>query len=530
MADTIYTSQTPTNNDSGGPTTRTVQMRFQISANNKVIRTARYWVSAAGLGSAPLFQIWNITSSTKLREIDLLTISPGPTGVGWFGFSIGTELPVVTGTNYSVGIFQPGADTHSYSSGNSLPVSSGGAVSADLAIWRENGTSNDPPVNAFPGGFYFSDVNVEDASTVVTGSAGLASGTGTAFNAQAAIATTAGLASGLGAAFGPTATVAAGAGVAVGAGTAFDAVAAITISAQAGVASAAGAAFGTTAIVAPNAGVAPALGTAYNVTGPTTINSMSTDFGPCEWPLVQCQSWPTGSEAITGNVVAAATEVLWAKTAQRYGVCEMTIRPCRKTCGEAWPFLDRWYEWSGGMWPRPLLYNGMWFNITCGSCPGTCSCTMLETVELPGPVNTITEVKINGVVLSSAAYTLRDNRLLIRTDGGQWPVCQDMSQPDTADNTFAVTFTWGEEVPVIGQQALGQLANALARECMGDDCRLPKNVTNLARQGITITLPEDWLRRYTFVDLFLGYANPKGLIGAPQIYDPDATRYMRGPA
>lgn len=282
--------------------------------------------------------------------------------------------------------------------------------------------------------------------------------------------------------------------------------------------------------VSVNAQVALITMTAPNPTTSSNISSMSTDFGPCEWPLLQCAVWPTGSEAITGNAIAAATEVLWQKTAQRYGVCEMTIRPCKETCGDSWPFFDSWWRWDGGLWPRPLLYNGLWFNIACGGCPGSCSCTVLEQVRLPGPVNTVTQVKINGVVLNPAAYRLDDNQYLVRRDGGRWPPCQNMSLDDTEEDTWSITFTWGEEIPIIGQQALGQLANVLVRECMGEDCKLPRNIQSLVRQGVTIQLPEDWLRGLTFVDLFLNYANPKGLIGAPGIYDPDAQNYRRAGA
>lgn len=303
---------------------------------------------------------------------------------------------------------------------------------------------------------------------------------------------------------------------------------AVTV-AQAGVAGIGVGANGVASSVAAGALVATVDVNAYNATGPSTITGMSTNFGPCEWPLIQCASWPTGSEAVTGNAVSAATEVLWQKTAQRYGLCDLTIRPCRQSCGDGWPW-DSWWQWGGGMWPRPLLYNGMWFNITCGTCPGTCSCTALEQVELPGPVNEVTEVKINGVVLAPTSYRLDDNRMLVRTDGGRWPHCQDMSQPDTEDDTWSITIVLGEEVPIIGQQALGQLANMLARECVGEDCKLPKNIASLVRQGITVQLNDDWLRRLTFVDLFIGYANPNNLIGAPAIYDPDAQPYRRAGA
>ncbi|MCW6003864.1 Hint domain-containing protein [Micromonospora sp. CPCC 205371] len=155
-----------------------------------------------------------------------------------------------------------------------------------------------------------------------------------------------------------------------------------------------------------------------------TAAAEGSPLGVCEpWPVIWCPNLPTGSEAVTGAALQAATEALWAATAQRFGLCTETIRPCRRSCGAFWPFADSWWEWTGGMWPRPLLYDGAWYNITCGSCAGGCQCGMLEEALLPGPVYDILEVKVDGTPLPMSAYRLDMGRLLVRTDGGRWPTC-----------------------------------------------------------------------------------------------------------
>lgn len=258
------------------------------------------------------------------------------------------------------------------------------------------------------------------------------------------------------------------------------------------------------------------------------MTTPSTYFGPCMtgWEPISCCVIPTGAAAVTGTLLGAAVESLWQASGQRYGLCTYTVRPCREDCwgGGGWPFLDSWWQWSaGGMWPRPLLYAGNWYNITCGGCPGDCSCTVLSKVKLPAPVYEITEIKIDGVVMASGSYTVLDWQTVIRTDGGMWPRCQDLSKPDTEPDTWSITFTQGEELPELGKLALGQLLCEYGNAFCGNACALPKNLASLARQGVTIQLnaDDDWIKRLTFVNEFLKYANPEGLPGPPAVYSPD---------
>lgn len=263
---------------------------------------------------------------------------------------------------------------------------------------------------------------------------------------------------------------------------------------------------------------------------------MTTSFGPCltDWDPIFCAPIPTGSASVSGHLLGAAVETLWQAGGQRYGLCTDTVRPCREECwgGGGWPFGDTWWQWGGAgswTWPRPMLYAGAWYNITCGGCPGDCSCTALSKFLLPAPIQSIVQIKIDGAVMPSGSYKVFNNQTVVRTDGSFWPACQDLTKADTENNTWSVTFTQGEPVPEIGKLALGQLLLEYIRACTGDDCRLPKNVQSLVRQGLSITLPatEDWIESLTFVHEYIKYANPHGLRGAPRVYNIDSTNFTR---
>lgn len=373
--------------------------------------------------------------------------------------------------------------------------------------------------------------------TIAIGS-GAATGAGTANDATVVVGTVvnSGTAAGVGAANNAQLNIAPGAGTATGVGAANNATVTVSVSALAGVATATGIAIDMTALVAPGANPATGMGSANaaTITGGSIMPSVTTSFGPCPWDPILCCTWPTGSEAVTGNAILAATESLWQASGQRYGLCTSTIRPCRRDCfnQQGWPFSGgSWWEWTGaGTWPQPLLYKGLWYNITCGGgCGGDCSCGVLSETILPGPVAAVTQVMLDGSVLASGSYRLDDNAKLVRTDGGMWPTCQDMASPDTASNTWSVTFQWGETVPTLGRLALGELACEYARACMGEECRLPKNVASLARQGVQITFPTNatWLERLFYVPQFVDYGNPHELDGAPMVYDIDGPTFRR---
>lgn len=261
---------------------------------------------------------------------------------------------------------------------------------------------------------------------------------------------------------------------------------------------------------------------------------LTTTFGPCSpWPVRWTCDISTESPEVTAQAVQVATEIVWAMSGRQFGLCEVTLRPCRRSCGDDYwnPYFSEFI--GGGGFVQPALIGGQWFNLTCGSCTSGCSCTSISEVVLPAPVHQVTEVRVDGSPLVSGAYRLDDNRLLVRTDGSEWPRCNDLNKDDDEVGTWSVTAEFGQPVPEGGAWAVGELACELITARNGNDCRLPRQVTQLARQGVTITFPsltELFGNRQTglyLVDLFIATWNPNRLNRRSGVYSVDGTLHRR---
>lgn len=262
---------------------------------------------------------------------------------------------------------------------------------------------------------------------------------------------------------------------------------------------------------------------------------ITTDFGPCQpWP-VRWTCVPAAGTApeVTGQAVQMATEIVWALSGRQFGICTQTIRPCRKECFDyfdytTYPGGSSFFPGSGGF-VQPALIGGQWYNLMCGSCGDGCSCTYVSEAVLPAPVSRIVEVKIDGTPMVTGSYRVDNNRLLVRTDGGQWPLCNNLSLNDTKVGTWSVTAEFGTRVPEGGAWAVGEMACELIKARKGLDCRLPQTVTQLARQGVTISYPnitEMFKQRATglyLVDLFISTWNPNRLTRRAGAYSVNGT-------
>lgn len=240
--------------------------------------------------------------------------------------------------------------------------------------------------------------------------------------------------------------------------------------------------------------------------------------GPCEpWPIDdECCEYP---EAATAEQIdrqtAIATELLWTASGRRFGPCPVTIRPCARNCDGS----GRWhpYKDSGGSWRN---------FVTCG-CAGGCSCTELCEVSIAGPVSSITEVVVDGIVLDSADYRLdlvdRGWRLL-RIDGECWPTCQDYRVACDEPDGFCITYDKGLDLPELATAAVSELTCELVKACIpGCDCKLPRNVVSKTRQGMTLQFENatTWLKSLPNVMAFIDSYNPKGLAQASRAWSPD---------
>lgn len=251
----------------------------------------------------------------------------------------------------------------------------------------------------------------------------------------------------------------------------------------------------------------------------------------CSWTIESCcDALNSADDAIAQQAVNTAAEVLYALSGRQFGLCSLTIRPCRIGCcspcnGGAAPFWDP--GWGAYPWV-PVLTGGQWTNVACRGCGDTCGCTIVNEIILPGPVGSVTEVKIDGDVADITKFRVDNRRYLVRMDGSRWPVCQDMNLPDTETGTYSITYTRGKPLPAAGGSALGTLACELVKACTGDKtCALPDRVTSISRQGVTFQMPDpyDFIGKgrtglYS-VDLWLQAFNPKMRVREAGIYSPD---------
>lgn len=171
-----------------------------------------------------------------------------------------------------------------------------------------------------------------------------------------------------------------------------------------------------------------------------------------------------------------------------FGVCEATVRPCRQ--------------------------------CFCGSCR---SCCELEIIPLRTDTIEVSEVRIDGVVLDTDEYELLSQGRLVRRNPAhpldrpdQWPCCQKLYRPLTADETFGISLSFGQEViPGWVKNAVIELACAQASYFETGRTKLPGNTTAATMQNVTLTLQAqaDALRDDTMFADFPAVATLLGLCG-----------------
>jgi hypothetical protein len=246
---------------------------------------------------------------------------------------------------------------------------------------------------------------------------------------------------------------------------------------------------------------------------------------PCSWDLTEvcCSTWADYSDTLKTQAQAYATLVLWAATGRQYGVCDLTVRPCGRECTNC----ANGYYWYEGTW-IPYIWQGQWFNCWCGGDAwGWCTCDPKCRVYLPGPVDSITQVIVDGSIIDPSEYVVYDNRFLVRLNTTDcWPTCGNFNVT-SGTGFFEVQYKRGTPVPVPLLNAAGTLACEYAKACLGEACRLPSRVVSVARQGVTVSmvdvdrLLESGLTGLTEVDQVIVSLNPYRLKGRTRLYSPD---------
>lgn len=241
------------------------------------------------------------------------------------------------------------------------------------------------------------------------------------------------------------------------------------------------------------------------------------------WPI----TWPESANiddvdpAIKTLCELYAGACLTALTLHRVGGAEVTIMPvARQRISGHYV----WYSPVPDEYPLGMFYPGTVYP-SAQDLITALTVDKVEALELPGPIGLVSEVKIDGDVLAPAAYRIENGRYLVRLDGAPWPT-------DSGDN-FTVTYVNSHPVGALGAHAGGIMAAEwlkLLTNAKGG-CRLPRSVTSVSRQGITMEITSgmfpDGVTGLPEVDAFLMLWNPFGLKVAPRVYSPDLPQHRQ---
>jgi hypothetical protein len=255
---------------------------------------------------------------------------------------------------------------------------------------------------------------------------------------------------------------------------------------------------------------------------------------------VLCSAWATPADVPDAyrdlvddptweRLLMQASEIMWALSGRRWygGGCEetATLRSYPPQPGRgSWPYDASWGSCgcaSFGSW----LETG-WYPPAPGRYPGIDHPDPVA-IQLPrSPVVAIVEVTQSGVTLDPDAYRLTRSGWLERIDGGHWSTCGDVT---------TVTYTFGEPPPEGGVQSVVTLATQLALDMTGDArCRLPARVTNITRQGVSVSMmdPMDFLSNgrtgFYVIDLWLAAVNPDRRPQRGHVWSPDIPTTIKG--
>lgn len=210
-----------------------------------------------------------------------------------------------------------------------------------------------------------------------------------------------------------------------------------------------------------------------------------------------------------------AIDILYKLSGQQFGTCDAVARPCPER-GSQIRFVGM-QPWEPFV---PVYWGGAWLNLTCGCAGSSCAVTGPRVVHLPGPVQSVESVHIGDELLAPSGYVLEGD-VLYRIEG-TWPG-QDMGKPLGENGTWSVEYTKGYPPPAATAMLVALLAKEFVLACTDQKCRLPRNVTNVTRNGVSYQVYDPakifhaGKTGLAEIDLWLSATNPHVLQSAPSV-------------
>jgi hypothetical protein len=251
-------------------------------------------------------------------------------------------------------------------------------------------------------------------------------------------------------------------------------------------------------------------------------------MAPCDWdidPSELCSDWSGYSAVVQDAAIHLATAFLWGATGRQYGPCPITIRPNQERCvADSYRVYPVWPGQDPAV-SGPYIVDGQWRNCGCGS---RCCCQPECAIVLRGPVNSITEVLVDGAVVDPSSYRVDETQgayHLVRLDGVCWPTCQDYQVEGDEVGSFEITYEIGKDIPPSLEVAAMILACEYGKSLTGGVCRLPAKMTRLSRQGVEVEVeppaPDSGKTGIKEVDDVISILNPSRRVSPPVILSPD---------
>lgn len=251
------------------------------------------------------------------------------------------------------------------------------------------------------------------------------------------------------------------------------------------------------------------------------MTNIEPSYGPCQdWTDLasvrgcDCDESVVEDAMIT-DAIPAVSELLFTLSGKQFsGECARTVRPVGCCVCSGWWQSYGTLPYYGGR-ALPFQYD-----------------TPSSVVHLGyEPLRSITEVRVNDVVMPSDKYRIDDWRwLVLETQNESWPCCSRLTPAAGSTDTWSVGITYGMPLPQMATRAAAKLVCEFAKACTpaaAGECKLPKRVQSIVRQGFSAVLldPFDMLDNGKLgvyeVDAFIKAYNPEGLMEDATVVTPD---------